>query len=313
MERGLRPEKLEVLPTSPEAPRVFKHWLYVFTRFKETVEASENAYLGILANSLSSENFEIIADCTTFVEALNTLKDAFIRPANEVVARHHLSTRKQTSSETIDEYLRALYKLSVDCNFRSVSAEEYRNEYIRDTFITGLNSQQIRTRLLENKSLNLTNAVNQARSLEIAFRDSHFYQGSLDISSSAQVVELEEPKIATDYTATTTGDVCAASVPNTGKTLCYFCGGDRHSRSACPARNATCRKCQKLGHYARVCRCKTGNAVSAFSVLACVPDVLKKSFIDVTLNGRNVNALIDTGSSENFVSEAIVQRLKIST
>ncbi|KAL7630179.1 UNVERIFIED_CONTAM: hypothetical protein RMT77_019682 [Armadillidium vulgare] len=313
MERGLRPDKLEILLTSPEASRVFKHWLYVFTRFKETIEASENAYLGILANSLSCENFEIIVDCTTFDEALNTLKDAFIKPANEVVARHHLSTGNQTSSENIDEYLRALYKLRVDCNFRSVSAEEYKNEYIRDTFITSLNSQQIRTRLLENNSLDLTNAVNQARSLEIAFRDSHSYQESSDISSSAQVIEPEEPKVDNDYPVTTTGDVCAATDSNIIKNQCYFCGGDRHSRSACPARNSTCRKCRKLGHYARVCRRKTGNAVSAFSVLACVPDVLKKSFIDVTLNGENVNALIDTGSSENFVSEAIVHLLKIST
>ncbi|KAL7633358.1 UNVERIFIED_CONTAM: hypothetical protein RMT77_016229 [Armadillidium vulgare] len=193
MERGLRPDRLETLPTAPDAPRIFKHWLFVFTRFKNAIEGGEDSYLGLLANYLSPENFELISDCTTFTDALKILKDAFIQPINEVVARHRLSTHKQESGETVDEYLRSLYKLSVDCNFRSVSAEAYRDEYVRDAFISGLCSQNIRTRLLENKTLNLAEAINQARALEVALKDSLSYD-ILKTNISVASAESHEPE-----------------------------------------------------------------------------------------------------------------------
>ncbi len=38
---------------------------------------------------------------------------------------------------------------------------------------------------------------------------------------------------------------------------CYNCGAEpSHPRSECPARNAECAKCGKIGHYAKVCRSK---------------------------------------------------------
>ena len=120
MERGLRPDRLDVSPNSPDAARVFKHWMFIFRRYKNTVEGNNDDYLGLLANSLSSENFELISDCSTYDGAILKLKNAFIQPANEIVARHRINTRRQNAAETIDEYLRVLHKLSVDCNFKNV-------------------------------------------------------------------------------------------------------------------------------------------------------------------------------------------------
>ena len=35
---------------------------------------------------------------------------------------------------------------------------------------------------------------------------------------------------------------------------CFFCGSkQKHSRKFCPARSATCHKCLKIGHHAKVC------------------------------------------------------------
>jgi hypothetical protein len=53
--------------------------------------------------------------------------------------------------------------LSKDCNFSQVTANQYRDEAVRDAFITGLLSTNIRQRLLENKTLNLQTAFDQAR------------------------------------------------------------------------------------------------------------------------------------------------------
>ena len=211
MERGLRPEKLEVLPTSPDAARIFKHWLFIFSRFKETLEGSSDACLGVLANSLSSENFEIIADCDTYDGALEALKRVFIQPANEVVARHRLSSKKQSSGESIDEFLRSLYKLSVDCNFRAVSAETYRDEYIRDAFISGLSSLNICTQLLENKSVDLSTAVAQARALEIASKDSLSYD-ALKYPCSVVATQETAAKISSEISSSSDvlDDICSS-------------------------------------------------------------------------------------------------------
>ncbi len=49
-----------------------------------------------------------------------------------------------------------------------MSGEQYREESIRDAFITGLASGLIRQRLLENKTLDSKTVLDQARSLESA-------------------------------------------------------------------------------------------------------------------------------------------------
>ena len=68
----------------------------------------------------------------------------------------------------MDLYLQALRLLSKDCNFTNVTAEQYKNDYIRDAFISGLSCSRIRERLLENTTLSLDAAIDQARALESA-------------------------------------------------------------------------------------------------------------------------------------------------
>jgi len=39
-----------------------------------------------------------------------------------------------------------------------------------------------------------------------------------------------------------------------GHPCCHFCGGEKHERSRCLARDKTCSKCQKMGHFGDVCQ-----------------------------------------------------------
>ncbi len=83
----------------------------------------------------------------------------YIKPTN---ARHLLATRRQKSGETLDE------SLAKDCKFKDVTATVYRDESVRDAFITGLQSGSIRQRLLENSTLDLNTMFTQAWSLDAA-------------------------------------------------------------------------------------------------------------------------------------------------
>ena len=106
---------------------------------------------------------------------MGVLHDLYVKPTNEVYARHLLAPRRQQPAETLVEYLQALKTLSKDCNYQSATAVLYREESIRDAFITGLTSGLIRQKLLENKTLDLKTMFDQARSLESAARSSESY------------------------------------------------------------------------------------------------------------------------------------------
>ena len=80
------------------------------------------------------------------------LKELFVKPKNEVFARHVLATRSQQMAESLDEYLQVL---KAGCNYQVVTSVQNKDNAIRDAFITGLQSSHLRQRLLENKTLDL--------------------------------------------------------------------------------------------------------------------------------------------------------------
>ena len=59
-----------------------------------------------------------------------------------------------------------------DCNFKNVTAQQYRDDCIRDDFISGISNGTFRQRLLEKESLSLQEAYDTAWSLELAQKQS---------------------------------------------------------------------------------------------------------------------------------------------
>ena len=128
---------------------------------------------------------------------------------------HLLSSRRQKPSESIDQFLQALRELSKDCNYKQVTAELYKEEAIRDAFINGLESNLIRQRLLENRTLNLQNAYSQARSLDLAQKNAvAFIQQDSPTPTMSAAAREEKPSMEATLAAT--------------KPRCWFCGNLRH-------------------------------------------------------------------------------------
>ena len=94
---------------------------------------------------------------------------------NEIYARYKLATRKQTESESLDAFIQDLHRLSKDCTFQAVTAEEHRQGYVRDAFISGIRSKEIRQKLLENASLPMDEIFKQARTLQTAHKNAESY------------------------------------------------------------------------------------------------------------------------------------------
>lgn len=308
MERLLKPERLDCDSNSPTAPQEWRHWLQTFKTFIDALPQENLNKLGLLINFVSPKIYESISECTNYNDALTTLQSQFVKPTNEVFSRHRLATRRQELGESLDEYFRALKILSKECNFKAVTAAQHCEEYIRDAFISGLQSPAIRQRLLENKTLDLATMYDQARALDSAQKNSESYGGA----PSSRLLS------AAHENTTIIGDVETESdiVASAAKAKCFFCGLLRHPRSKCPARDAVCHKCQKKGHFSKVCRSSSVSAsvtpnigaMLATITSAATPSVLSKAIARVSINGVEADGLIDSGSSMSFIHPDLVER-----
>ena len=312
MDKVLKPERFDASPNSAEAAKQWRHWLITFENFLAALPQQGLNKLRVLVNYVSPDVYELIGEAETYEEAIDTLKALYVKTPNEILARHSLATRKQQTGESLDEYLQALKTLSKDCNFRQVTAVQYRDEAIRDAFISGLISSNIRQRLLENKTLDLQTAFDQARALDIAQKSSESYKLPF-LPTAASTRKLSEDK----YQKGENSD--GTTLASTQSPKCFFCGFDMHPRSKCPARDLTCSNCQKKGHYKRVCRSKRQGepATAALNrpALATVQTVaaktLSKACVDITINDKQIKALVDSGSSDCFIHPHIVQSLRL--
>jgi hypothetical protein len=91
--------------------------------------------------------------------------------------------------------------------------------------------------------------------------------------------------------------------------VCFRCGNPDHDArsNSCPARDATCRKCEKKGHYARVCRASLGqvqNAQIVFQIsgirgrksLRGISSLESRPDIVLDVYKSKVKFMVDTGS-----------------
>ncbi|XP_012562704.1 uncharacterized protein LOC101238699 [Hydra vulgaris] len=313
MDRFMKPDRLGIDPNSADAAKTYNHWLKTFNNFVSTVD-NNFIKLNLLINHIEPNVYEFISECDDFEQATSILESIYIKPKNEIFARHILSTRKQKPSETIDQFLNELKNLSKDCKFTAVTAEQYKSEMIRDAFINGLLSNSIRQHLLENKILDLSSAFDQTRFSDVAQQNSNLYS-QLTIPTSASIQEIKSLLQKQSMT-----DNHLAAIAKS-KQLCWFCGNIRHPRTKCPAREAICHKCKKIGHFEKLCR--SSNVSAAIpkidddyfcATISASANSLFRVCHNIIINDRyKAEALIDSGSTnKSFISNKLVTLLHLN-
>jgi len=135
MDKVLRPSRLDTDPSSQDASSDWLHWKKTFENFIATLPSEGLDKYVVLTNFVTPKIYQYIADVTEYDLAIETLGKLFIKPQNEVYARHVLATRNQHPSESVREYMQALRTLSKDCNFQQVTAVQHQSGSIRDSFI----------------------------------------------------------------------------------------------------------------------------------------------------------------------------------
>uniref|UniRef100_A0A8R2MB41 Uncharacterized protein n=1 Tax=Bombyx mori TaxID=7091 RepID=A0A8R2MB41_BOMMO len=243
MDRYLRPERFDIDPSDSSSTRAWIHWRKTFENFifvqKPTApetdaqsvrlpEKWDSIKFQLLVNHISPNIYTYISEATNYEEAITILQKLYVKPKNLIFARHMLATRKQRPEESIDTYLQALKLLSKDCDFVAVDAET---------------TKTIAQRLLENLTLTLDQAYNQALSLETAEINSQKFN-----TVSLNAVAPKEPTLVSSKSQTLHNETCS-SVNNPRRQKYFFCGGQIHPMN-CPAFEKTCQLCNKKGHFA---------------------------------------------------------------
>ena len=129
-------------------------------------EVSPEVY-SVLSSLLSPEK----PKDTSLADIVQTLKNHYDPAPLEITESFHFSMQNQQTDESISNYIVALKKLLIHCNYG-----EFLNRALWDRFVCGLNNVKIQNKLLNTSSLTFDTACNIAISMELAERNSREFR-----------------------------------------------------------------------------------------------------------------------------------------
>ncbi|GFO22430.1 polyprotein [Plakobranchus ocellatus] len=100
---------------------------------------------------------------------------------NLIYDRHQFLTKQQQEGESFDQFVTELKRLSADCEFR-----ELKDSLIRDRFVCGIHSAQLKERMLRDSDVTLVKAITLGRAEE---------------NAKQQLAEMRETKVEAVKTA----------------------------------------------------------------------------------------------------------------
>ena len=203
----------------------------------------------------------------------------------------------------MSEFVANLKRLASTCNF---------NEVLRDRFVCGLRSSNIKKKLLAD-DYTFDNALKIALGVEAADKD---------VADISQTGSHSVNKVGGNFarqrnTRHPKGKPEESTKFEKGTTSCASCGKKGHARSSCKYRNFTCFTCGKSGHIAKACRGKktqlnnvksapdNENLPDSFSTAMYKVGGTNKHGNEIPIEINNVQMLmeLDTGAGISIISK----------
>ncbi len=292
-------------------PETWSRWLERFENFRtgselnrKTQEVQVSQFLYIMGSealdvvkslNLSAENMK------DYAKVKKAFDDHFIPKRNVIFERAQFNKRVQEASEPVGDFITDLYVLSEHCSFPG----NFREELVRDRIVVGIKDEKLSTRLQMKPDLTLADATLATKQSESVKKQ--------------QSVLHEKSDVATVSTANKWNENQKGNF--SGKNdQCGRCGKNYHPKGEkCPAIGVKCFKCQKHGHFGRMCRSKGANnnakSVSAVETqdssddegnyfLGSIKSKKGDKFqIKLSVGRRQIQFKIDTGAEVTCLSE----------
>ena len=238
---------------------------------------------------------------TPFTEIVSALEKHYNPKPLEIAQSFHFGTRSQKLGESIGDYVLALKKLAIHCNYG-----EFLDRALRDRLVCGLSNPKIQNKLLKTEDLTFEKVCRIAKAMEMAERNTQEFRIHPTTSEGSQVNQL------------TTKDI-------KNNEQCFRCGG-KHSGQSCKFKSAKCYRCSKISHLASVCRNKnetkkgavhnlhrsqTGSedelgVYSLYSLDTNSPNSQGYS-VDMVINGKSCKMVVDTAADYSIMPHSLYQ------
>ena len=196
---------------------------------------------GLLINLLTPEK----PDAKPYKELVEIL-NSHLHPKPLVIAeRFNFHNRFRNDSESVADFAAQLKKLSAHCEFGT-----FMDDALRDRFVCGLRKESIQRKLLGEKTLDFSKAMEIAQSMEIAEKKSSELK---DLRSSGM---LKTEEVRRRGGKAHKPKKCSKDKGEKSKSACYRCGNTEHLSSECNYKKYRCDACGKVSHLKKVCRSK---------------------------------------------------------
>ena len=203
--------------------------------------------------------FENAADKNDIVKVLDLMEKHCLGVTNTIYERYVFNNRLQKPGETIDEYCTQLKGLSQTCEFG-----ELKDDLIRDRIVCGITDDGVRKRLLQTAKLTLKTCMDTCRASETtsqqlkAMKTSGDYVHKISHKSAQRShhhKKYDKQERKSGHSHYSEGKSKHGASHSLLKFDCKYCGSKHEmDRDKCPAINAKCRSCDRIGHYSKKCR-----------------------------------------------------------
>ncbi len=260
----------------------------------------------------------------TYEQLVTLLTEHYNPKPSEIVQRFRFNSRFRQAGESVATYVSQLRAIAIDCNFGTSL-----DQMLRDRIVCGVNNDRIQQRLLAEKELTLTKALDLAQGLEMAAQHVRELQTAKQLGQNGQTGQVQN---------LTFGKRSSGKPPK----ACFRCGKAGHVPSLCPFKGARCHNCGKVGHIRKTCRqprkpsddsgqgsprdkrgkegvktvLESGEEdseesdIDYSSGLFCVSGGrCKPILVDIEVEGKSVSLELDTGAAVSLVSEATYRKL----
>ena len=296
---------------SPQQAELWSKWFRRFERYRiasglknkpDVEQVGTLLYaMGECADDIL-KTLNIDEEKASYEEVKTALNGYYEIRRNVLVERAKFNKRIQQPGESVDAFIQNLYRLADDCEYSSL-----KNELIRDRIIVGVLDDALSDRLQSKLKLTLEEAVQMSRQAEARQQSKEVVRGSAQANTST--VNLVKSAKQNNM----------QNQPAQKISKCPWCGNRPHQdRSQCPAKNATCLKCKKRGHFQAVCRSQN-NAQSQqkkkvqeieddepdLPFLGEIKGGENSWIVQVGINDNVTRCKLDTGASVSVVSDAL--------
>ena len=232
-------------------------WNYYCSALQLEARASPDSIVSTLYTALGRDTLQIaetlpIPDRKKASDVIEALRTYFVPQVNTVYERYTFFSQTQ-GDDMISSFISRLRKFASTCNFGAL-----RDELIRDKLVLSCNDVSLRRRLLREKDLSLSQAIDLAITFEETKSQIQRIDGpvpSTSADSQVHKVRSSKPNKAKSSQAK------SKSTQPRMISHCKFCGSShRYGRQYCPANGTTCTACNKSNHFSTVCKSKRSSS-----------------------------------------------------